>query len=67
VWHTAKNEVFVLAEHTRRDVVGLDVLAARPDLDVAVVRRDLSPLPAGWTVVAEHARWALVRRPPAAP
>jgi 4-amino-4-deoxy-L-arabinose transferase-like glycosyltransferase len=62
VWHTTKNEVFVLADHTRRDVVGLDALSARPDLDVAVVRTDLSPLPRGWTVVAEHERWALVRR-----
>jgi len=43
-------------------VVGLDTLSARPDLDVAVVRTDLSPVPPGWTVVAEHERWALVRR-----
>lgn len=62
VWQNAKKDVFILAEHTRRDVVGLDTLSARPDLDVAVVRTDLSPVPPGWTVVAEHERWALVRR-----
>jgi 4-amino-4-deoxy-L-arabinose transferase-like glycosyltransferase len=66
-WRTSKNQVFILAEHTRLDVVALDgesALAARQDVRVALVRRDLAPVPAGWAPVAEHGRWVLVRRPP---
>jgi 4-amino-4-deoxy-L-arabinose transferase-like glycosyltransferase len=65
VWASSKNQVFVLAEHTGLDVVGLsdaEALARRDDLWVALVRQDITPVPAGWTVVATYGRWALASR-----